>query len=65
MVTRLDLGELCFIFLWVDDLIIVGSKQECDRLVRDVLGTCKARDPGEASWLLGMSVKRDKCAKVR
>jgi hypothetical protein len=64
MVARLDSGELCFIFLWVDDLIIVGTQQECDRVVRDVLGTFKGRDLGEASWLLGMSVKRDKGAKT-
>jgi hypothetical protein len=57
-------GELCLMFLWVDDLIIIGTQQECDRVVADVLGTFKGRDLGEASWLLGMSVKRDMSAKI-
>jgi hypothetical protein len=57
-------GELCVLFLWVDDLIIIGTQQECDRVVADVLGTFKGRDLDEASWLLGMSVKRDMSAKI-
>jgi hypothetical protein len=64
MVKRLVSGELCFMFLWVDDLIIIGTQQECDTVVRDALGTFKGRDLGEASWLLGMSVKRDMSAKT-
>ncbi len=64
MVKRLDSGELCFMFLWVDDLIIVGTQHQCDQVVREVLGTFKGRDLGEASWLLGMSVKRDMSAKT-
>jgi hypothetical protein len=53
MVYRLDSGELCFMFLWVDDLIIIGTQQECDKVVRDVLGTFKGRDLGEASYSYG------------
>jgi hypothetical protein len=49
---------------WVDDLIIVGTRHECDLVESDVLGTFKGRDLGEASWLLGMSVKRDMRAKT-
>jgi hypothetical protein len=64
MVKRLVPGELCFVFLWVDDLIIIGTQQECHRVVSDVLGTFKGRNLGEASWLLGMSVKRDMSAKT-
>jgi hypothetical protein len=57
-------GEKQFIFLWVDDLMIFASKRVCDSIVEQVLGTFKGRDLGEATWVLGMSIRRDKDAKV-
>jgi hypothetical protein len=57
-------GEKQFIFLWVDDLIIVASTKACDEVVEQVLNTFKGRDLGEATWVLGMSITRDMAAKT-
>jgi hypothetical protein len=64
MVKRLDSGELCFMFLLVDDLFEAGTQQGCDPVIRVVHGNCSGRDLVEASWLLGMSVKLDMSAKT-
>jgi hypothetical protein len=56
--------EKQFIFLWVDDLMIFASKAICDSIVEQVFGTIKGRDLGEATWVLGVSIKRDKEAKT-
>jgi hypothetical protein len=57
-------GEKQFIFLWVDGLIVVASTRACDAIVEQVLKAFKGRDLGEASWVLGMSITRDKAAKT-
>lgn len=59
MCARSDSGELSFIFLWVDDLIIVADKATSDAIVAHVLQQFKGRDLGEASWVLGMAVRRN------
>jgi hypothetical protein len=61
---RCDSGEKQFIFLWVDDLIIVAEQASCDAIVERILASFKGRDLGEASWLLGMSVKRNMNDKI-
>jgi hypothetical protein len=48
----------------VDDLIIVASEKACDAIVDQVLDTFKGRDLGAASWVLGMSIKRDLQSKT-
>jgi hypothetical protein len=51
--------EVRYIFIWVDDLIIVATQSSCGDIVKHVLNTAKGRDPGAASLVLGMSIKRD------
>lgn len=58
--TRTQSGQKQFIFLWVDDLIIVATQEACDSIVETVSRSFKGRHLGEASWVLGMSVKRDR-----
>jgi hypothetical protein len=52
-------NQIQYIFVWVDDLIIVAQEKLCDAIVKQVLDEFKGRDLGEASWMLGMSIKRD------
>lgn len=59
-----DSGERLFIFLWVDDLVIIGSTESCNEIADSVLRSFKGRDLGEASWLLGMSITRDRKRKT-
>jgi hypothetical protein len=59
LLIRNESGEKQFIFLWVDDLIIVATQKAGDGIVKSVLNRFKGRDLGEASWVLGMSIKRD------
>jgi hypothetical protein len=56
-------GQKEFVFLWVDDLIVAASMKACDAIVEQVLNAFEGRDLGEATWVLGMSVTRDKTAK--
>lgn len=53
-------GEKQFIFIWVDDLIIFATRKACDEIVEHVFDKFKGRDLGEATWVLGMSIKRDR-----
>jgi hypothetical protein len=55
-----DSGEPRFIFLWVDDLIIVAPTKACDMIAEQILSTFKGKDLGEAKWVLGVSVRRCK-----
>jgi hypothetical protein len=57
-------GEKQFIFLWVDDLFLVALKEVYDAIAQEVLSTFKGRDLGEASWLLGMKITRDRTRKT-
>jgi hypothetical protein len=45
-------------------LIIFATQSSCDDIVKHVLYTFKGRDLGAASWVLGMSIKRDTSNKV-
>jgi hypothetical protein len=40
-------------------LIIIARHEVADKVAKDILESYKGRDLGEASWVLGMSVKRD------
>ena len=53
----------CFIFLWVDDLLIFSEKELLQPLVDKILSTFDGRDIKELSHVLGMEVKRDRTAK--
>ena len=54
----------CFIFLWVDDLLIFSEKELLQPLVDKILATFDGRDLLELSHVLGMEVKRDRRAKT-
>ena len=54
----------CFIFLWVDDLLIFSEKELLQRLVDKILATFDGRDLKELSRVLGMEVKRDRKART-
>lgn len=48
------------IFVWVDDLIIAADSTRTEQLVSTILERFEGRDLGEASWILGLEVKRDR-----
>ena len=54
----------CFIFLWVDDLLIFSKKTLLQPLVDKILATFDGRDLKELSHVLGMEVKRDGNART-
>ena len=54
----------CFIFLWVDDLLIFSAKDQLQQLVDKILTTFEGRDLNELSYVLGMEVIRDRSKKT-
>ena len=52
----------CFIFLWVDDLLIFSEKKLLQPVVDRILATFDGRDLPELHHVLGMEVKRDRMA---
>ena len=54
----------CFIFLWVDDLLIFSEKQYLQPLVDEILQVFEGRYLKELSYVLGMEVQRDREAKT-
>ena len=53
-----------FIFLWVDDLLILSEKELLQPLIDKILSTFDGRDLKELSHMLGMEVKRDREART-
>ena len=54
----------CFIFLWVDDLLMFSEKKLPQPLFDKILAKLDCRDLKELHHLLGMEVKRDREAKT-
>ena len=54
----------CFVFLWVDDLLIFSEQKLLQPQVDKILATFDGRDLKEFNHVLGMEVKRDKKAKT-
>ena len=52
----------CFIFLWVDDLLIFSEKKLLQLVVDKILATFDSRNLKELHHVLGMEVKRDRKA---
>ena len=50
----------CFIFQWVDDLLIFSAKDQLQPLVDKILTTFEGHDLKEQSYVLGMEVIRDR-----
>jgi hypothetical protein len=48
------------ILVWVDDLIIIAPHHLIKSLVKDILERFEGRDLGEASWILGLEVVRNR-----
>ena len=53
-----------FIFVWVDDLAIIATHQTTETLVSSILLVFDGRDLGEASWILGLEILRDRNART-
>jgi hypothetical protein len=49
-----------FVLMWVDDLFIFGSPESCRQFTTSIMSKFESRDLGEAKWLLGMAVSRNK-----
>jgi hypothetical protein len=45
-----------FKFIWVDAIFIVSEEANTNCVIDSILTVFQGRDPGEASWLLGMEV---------
>ena len=54
----------CLIFLWVDDLLIFGRKEQMDDAISKILEAFEGRDLGELGYVLGMEVIRDRSART-
>ena len=52
----------CFIFLWLDDLLIFSEKTSLQPLIDKILATFDGRDLKELSHVLSMEVKQDRKA---
>jgi hypothetical protein len=46
--------------MWVDDLFIFGSPESCSQFTTSIMSKFESHDLGEAKWLLGMAVTRNK-----
>jgi hypothetical protein len=53
-----------FIFVWVDDLVIVSDSDHIESHVHSILEHFEGRDLGEASWILGLEVLRDRSKRT-
>ena len=54
----------CFIFIWVDDLLIFSEIELLQPLVDKILSTFDGRDLKELSHVLGVEVKQDRKSKT-
>jgi hypothetical protein len=48
------------VLMWVDDLFIFGSPESCRQFTSSIMSKFKSHALGEAKWLLGMAVSRNK-----
>lgn len=62
-VFRSDTGEVCFLVVYVDDLLLAASSTQFMRTIKmKLLGTFKMQDLGPASFILGLEIMRDRKA---
>ena len=54
----------CFIFLWVDDLLIFSAEDQMQPLVDKILTIFEGRDLNELSYVLGMELIRDRSKRT-
>jgi Reverse transcriptase (RNA-dependent DNA polymerase) len=52
------------LFVWVDDLVVVSDSQHAESHVHSILEKFEGRDLGEASWILGLEVLRDRSKRT-
>ena len=53
----------CFIFIWVDDLLVFTTADVMDLLCAQILSKVKGRSDGEIGHVLGMEIFRDRKAR--
>jgi hypothetical protein len=52
------------IFVWVDDLIVVATAEQTKAVVDVILKRFEGRDLGEAKWILGLEVLRNRTKRT-
>lgn len=56
-----DKGQLCFLVVYVDDILLAATSRAFMNIIKAKLhGAFKMRDLGEASYILGMAIQRDR-----
>ncbi|OJT04598.1 hypothetical protein TRAPUB_4686, partial [Trametes pubescens] len=64
-VFRDNKGQLCFLVVYVDDLLLAAtSRAFMDEVKRKLTVQFKMRDLGEASYILGIAIRRDRPARA-
>ena len=54
----------CFIFIWVDDLLVFTIADVMETLCAQILSRFKGRSEGEIGHVLGMEILRDRKART-
>ena len=58
-------GQICFLVVYVDDLLLAASTRKFMDQIKSALGaTFKMRDLGKAKYILGIELKRDRQART-
>ena len=57
-------GDLLFVTVYVDDLVIVGKRAHVDKFKAEFRRHYKIKDLGPLQWILGIKVDRDRKAKT-
>ncbi|PPQ82476.1 hypothetical protein CVT24_002389, partial [Panaeolus cyanescens] len=64
-VMRGEGGKLCFLVVYVDDLILAAtSRAYMDEIKTKLAATFKMRDLGPASYVLGIQIRRDRRKRI-
>ena len=54
----------CFIFMWVDDMLVFTTEDVMETLCAQILSRFKGRSEGEIGLVLGMEILRDRKART-
>jgi hypothetical protein len=52
------------ISIWEDDLVIISNSEQAESYVKSILEKFEGRSLGDASWILGLEVLRDRCKRT-
>ena len=53
-------GVSILVLVYVDDLLLAGSRKDVDSLMKQLMGKFSIRDLGDATYFLGMEIARDR-----